>query len=257
MRIIFTFSLLFFVSFCAIAQIIISGNVLDKGKINYVEGVRVFTNSGKIAITDTLGHYSISANKNDSIYFVYNAKPTQKFSINSIVNPGQFDISLHLEVKSKYSVLKEVVVYSKSYKRDSLENRETYAEVFNFHKPKFETSTLPGGGVGFDANELFNLFRFKRNKRMQKFQDRLETDEKERYVNYRFSKTFVKRITQLKGTSLDTFLVWYRPSFLFASSSSVIDFNQYILNCLYQYRRIMGIKTPNNIGEAALPKRKE
>jgi plasmid maintenance system killer protein len=240
LRFLFT-CVIFFATNYASAQLVVSGSVLDKSKINYVEGVRVFSTGGKIAITDSLGHYSINVNKTDSIYFVYNAKPTQKFAINNIPNTYQFDISLHLNVQSRYSVMKEVVVYSKNYKQDSAENRQTYAEVFNFHKPRFETSIVPGGGVGLDANELFNLFRFKRNKRLKKFQERLEADEQERYVNYRFNKTFVKRITQLKAANLDTFMVWYRPSFLFTIEASEVDFNQYILNCMYQYKRIIGL----------------
>jgi hypothetical protein len=220
------------------AQTTVSGTVLDKNKSNYIEGVRVFTTSGKISITDSLGRYSIKAAKDDSVYFVFNAKPTQKFAVNSIYNPSQFDISIHAVAKNAIPLLKEVVVYSKSFKQDSIENRETYAEVFAFHKARVETSISPNGSVGFDANELFNLFRFKRNKEIRKFQEMLVKEEEEKYVNYRFNKTFVRRVTQLKSPQLDTFLIWYRPTYYFASTSNQLEFNQYILNCLYQFRRI-------------------
>ncbi len=251
MRIIFTL-FLFAVTKIAAAQIMISGNVLDKSKINYVEAVRVISTGGKIAITDSLGHYNIVANKGDSLYFVYNNKPTQKFPVNTIANIAQFDISIHLNIKSDYKVLKEVVVFSKSYKNDSLENRQQYGEVFSFHKPRVETSIGPGGSVGMDANELINMFRFKRNKRLKKFQERLEAEEREKYVNYRFNKTFVRRVTQLKGASLDTFLVWYRPTYEFASGSSEIEFNQYVLNASYHYKKMMPQAVP--LPEKVLPK---
>ena len=148
--------------------------MLDNGKVNFVEAVTVLTSDGKPVFTDSLGRYSISAKNGDSIYFVYNNKPTQKFAVNKIPNAGQFDISLHISVKSKYSVLKEVVVYAKNYKQDSLENRQNYGEVFSYRKNGIETSITPGGGVGLDANELINMFRFKRNKRLKAFQARLE-----------------------------------------------------------------------------------
>jgi hypothetical protein len=237
------FTLLFFCIYTthAYTQVKVSGTVLDKSKINYVSGVSVISTSGKITLTDSLGHYNINTNKGDSLYFVYNNKPTQKFSVSTIPNTAQFDISIHLSVKSNYKVLKEVIVFSNGYKRDSLENRENYGEVFSYHKPRIETSITPGGGVGMDANELINMFRFRRNKRLQKFQERLENEEKEKYVSYRFNKTFVRRITQLKGVSLDTFLIWYRPSYEFASTSSLIEFNQFVLNASYYYKKIMGI----------------
>ncbi len=213
---------------------------MDNSKINFVEAVGVMSTGGKIAVTDSLGKYSIQTTIDDSLYFIYNNKPTQKFAVNKIPNTAEFNISIHIAVKSRYSLLKEVVVYSKNYKQDSAENRENYGEIFSYKKQGIQTSISPGGGVGLDANELINAFRFKRNKRLKAFQQRLEADEKEKYVNYRFNKTFVRRITQLQGPALDSFLMWYRPTYEFAATSSEIEFNQYILNASYHFRKTIG-----------------
>lgn len=237
LRLTITFLFLFGGFFYTSAQLTVSGTVLDNSKINFVEAVGVMSTGGKIAVTDSLGRYSIQASADDSLYFIYNNKPTQKFAVNKIPNTAQFDISLHIPVKSRYSLMKEVVVYSKNYKQDSVENRENYGEVFNYKKQGIQTSISPGGGVGLDANELINAFRFRRNKRLKAFQQRLEEDEKEKYINYRFNKIFVKRITQLQSPALDSFLVWYRPTYEFASTSSEIAFNQYILNASYHFRK--------------------
>ncbi len=241
LRILFTFFFYFSIT-ASEAQLKISGTVLDKSKINYVEGVRVISTEGLMAFTDSLGRYSILTGMNDSLFFIYNNKPTQKFAVNKIDNPAQFDISLLIPVKSKYTVLKEVIVYSKTYKQDSAENRDTYSEIFAYRKPRVETSITPGGGVGMDVNELINMFRFRRNKRLKAFQERLEADEKERFIDNRFNKVFVRRITQLNGAQLDSFRLWYRPSYEFASEASEIDFNQSMLNSLYHYRKVTGTK---------------
>ena len=192
-------------------------------------------------VTDSLGRFSLLVGENDSLIFYYNNKPTQKFIVKSIPDPQHFNISLRIKVKGKYHVLNEVVIFSKSYKQDSLENRQVYADIFDYKKPGISTSIAPGGGVGADVDELINIFRFKRNKRLKAFQNRLETQEQEKYVNYRFSKLFVKRVTQLDGNLLDTFLVWYRPSYEFTRNSSELDFNQYILNAFYQFRKLRNI----------------
>ncbi len=223
------------------AQVTISGVVFDSSRINYVENVRVVSTGGLFSITDSLGRFSIMANEQDSLIFYYNNKPTQKFIVRSIPDPGHFNISLRVNIKSKYHVLNEVVVFSKSYKQDSLENRQTYADVFDYKKPGIKTSVTPGGGVGADVDELINIFRFKRNKRLKAFQRRLETQEQEKYIDYRFSKIVVKRITRLNGMYLDTFLVWYRPSYEFTKNSDEITFNQYILNAFYQYQKLVDI----------------
>ncbi len=198
--------------------------------------VRVVSTGGLFAITDSMGRYNIIVSEKDSVSFSYKNKPTQKFAVKSIGDLQHFDIALRVTYKGKYSLLKEVMVFSKSYKQDSLQNRQTYADVFAYRKPGVQTSIAPGGAVGADVNELINIFRFKRNKQLRKFQIRLEQEEQEKYINYRFSKTIVKRITHLQGTQLDTFLVRYRPAYEFASNANELVFNQYILNCSYQYK---------------------
>jgi len=233
----FTLFFIYFIANTAAAQTLVSGTVLDNSKINFVEAVGVMSTSGRIAVTDSLGKYSIQTTTDDSLYFIYNNKPTQKFAVNKIPNTAQFDISLHIPVKSRYSLLKEVVVYSKNYKQDSAENRENYGEVFSYKKAGIQTSIGPGGGVGLDANELINAFRFKRNKRLKAFQKRLEEDEQEKYINYRFNKIFVRRVTQLQSPALDSFLVWYRPTYEFTSTSSEVEFNQYLLNASYHFKK--------------------
>ncbi|MFT3979079.1 MAG: hypothetical protein QM687_01325 [Ferruginibacter sp.] len=237
-KILSLFLFILFTGAAARAQFLIRGSVLDKGKINLVENVDVISTGGHTTRTDSMGKYSIPVLPDDSLYFVYNNKPTQKFPVSKIGNPAQFDISLHVYVNSKYSMLKEVIVYSRSHKQDSLENRETYADVFGYKKPGLSTSVSPDGTVGADVNELINIFRFKRNKRLKAFRNRLEMQEEEKYVNYRFNKIFVGRITGLKSPALDSFLVWYRPSYDFASMADEITFNQYILNAYYQFQKL-------------------
>jgi hypothetical protein len=67
-------------------------------------------------------------------------------------------------------------------------------------------------------------------------QERLMDQEKENYVNYRFNKTTVRRITRLDGADLDAFMKLYRPGFEFTQTSSVVDFYQYIINASYQFK---------------------
>lgn len=219
------------------AQFTVSGNVLDKSKLNLVPEVKVISTGGTMSMTDSMGRYTIIVKPGDSLYFVYNNKPTQRFPVDKISNSAQFDVSLHVFVNSKYTVLKEVVVFSKTYREDSLENRQAYADVFEYKKPGISTSTAPGGMAGADVNELINFFRFKRNKRLKAFQNRLEDQEKEHYVNYRFNKITVGRITGLKPPQIDSFLVWYRPSYEFTAAADEITFNQYVLDAYYQFKK--------------------
>lgn len=217
------------------AQFLLGGTVYDSSKINMVEGVRVVSTGGLFTITDSMGNYHLKVSEKDSVYFVFRNKPTQRFSMKSVTDPNHFDISLRITVKGKYSTLKEVVVRSKSYRLDSIENRQTYADVFDYKKPGLSPS-IQDGVAGADLDELINIFRFKRNKRLHKFQLRLEELEREKYVSYRFNKTLVSRVTQLKGDLLDTFMVRYRPNYEFVSMADQMAFNQWLLDSSYEFR---------------------
>ena len=218
------------------AQLTVSGIVFDSSKRNYVENVRVESSSGKFAQTDSMGRYKINVTEKDSLTFIYQNKPTQKFLVKDISNLTQFDISLGITVKGGYSTLKEVVVFARSYREDSMENRQVYGDVYNYAKPTIRTSVSPSGAVGADVNEIINMFRFKRNRQLKAFQARLELQEQDKFVSYRFNKNFVRRITQLQGAELDTFMVKYLPTYEFASTADEVTFNKYILNSSYTFK---------------------
>lgn len=222
------------------AQLVVSGTVFDSSKVNFVENVRVVSTGGSFAVTDSMGKYRINVSEKDSLFFNYNSKPTQKFAVKTIGDLQHFDISLRVNIRARYSLLKEVTVFSKSYRQDSLENRQTYADIYDYKKPGV-SSTMSNGVAGADLDELINVFRFKRNKRLKSFQRRLEIQEQEKYITYRFNKVIVRRITGLQSPLLDTFLVWYRPTYEFASNSDELVFNQYILNAFYQFQKIMPV----------------
>ncbi len=231
--------LLFFfigISIHSHGQLVVSGTVVDSSKRNYVADVKIESTNGSIARTDSMGRYKIAVTEKDSLTFIYQNKPTQKFAVKDIASITQFDISLGVNVKSGYRMLKEVVVFARSYREDSIENRQTYADVYNFHKPTIKTSITPGGAVGADVNEIINMFRVGRNRRLKAFQARLELQEQDRFVSYRFDKTFIRRITGLHGTELDTFMVRYLPTYEFASTSDEVTFNNYILNSSYAFK---------------------
>jgi hypothetical protein len=63
---------------------------------------------------------------------------------------------------------------------------------------------------------------------MQRFQDRLVQQEKEKYVDHRFNKGLVRRLTNLTGEELDKFMNAYRPTYEFTLYSSDYDFQAFI-----------------------------
>jgi len=223
-------------------QIIISGTVYDSTKLYGVRGVNVYSTSGATTITDSLGSYQIKVAETDSLNFFYKGKFTVKFPVKNINNYSAFDISLHVRVNEKYKLLKGVTVFSDSYRRDSLENRSNYSKLFNREKPTIRSNYELGGAAGFDLDELIGIFQFKKNKQNLAFQKRLQEEEEDRYVDYRFSSKTISRITGLTGDTLLKYKKLYRPSYSFVVNSTLTQFYQYILNSSYAFKKEEGIE---------------
>lgn len=204
-----------------------------------MESVSVLSNSGKGTITDSLGRYSLTLNENDSLYFSFLNKPTPKYAVKDIQNPGAFDISILRKIKE----LPGVLVKQRNYHLDSLQNRLDYAKIFDYQKPGFKTSMNPSDGgmaVGLDLDELINMFKFKKNKRMVAFRKRLEQDEKEKYIDHRFNKGLVKKLTNLSSPEIDSFMVEFRPTYDMATQFNDLEFGQFIVEAFKYYKA--GIK---------------
>jgi len=208
--------------------------VYDSSRNYPLEAVSVLATSGHGAITNSEGYYEIEVTETDSIWFSYLNKPTKKFPVLQIATPLGFDISLMVNVPT----LKEVTIRPKNYRQDSMQNRLDYAKIFNYQKPKIRTVTPQyGAGAGFDLDEIINMFRFKRNKSITSFQNRLLVEEQEKFIDHRFNKALVRRLTQLEGNELDSFMRTFRPSYTFVKFAGEYDFQYYIKEAFNRYRR--------------------
>ncbi len=219
------------------AQIIVRGRVFDITKKTPLEAVTVRTTSGRGAISDSLGYYVITArNESDSVYFSFLDKNTNKFAVSTIPLIDNFEVSIHVNVRELPSVL----VRTRNYREDSIQNRQDYAKVFNFKKPTLRTVTNSSSAVGaaFDLESIINMFRFRHNRNMAKFRERLLQQERDAYVNHRFSKRFVGKVTQLKQPELDTFMLQFRPSYDLVTRCNDLELGYYIQEAFKMYLSI-------------------
>lgn len=212
---------------------ILKGSVYDSSRINPLEAVSVLTTAGKGTVTNSLGKYEIEVTLRDSIWFSYLNKPTIKYPVSKITDFTQFDLSLRVNVPE----LREVKVMPRNYKLDSIRNRIEYEKIFNFHRPNISSLTTIGPtGAGIDIDELVRVFQFRKNKNTEKFQERLIQQEQDKFVEHRFSKALVRRLTQLDGNALDSFIRMYEPTFEFATGSSDYDFQTYIKEAYERFK---------------------
>lgn len=212
----------------------LKGTVYDSTRTYPVISVSVLSTSGKGTVTDVYGHYEIDVKETDSIWFSYLNKPTIKYAVGKIFDASRFDIALHVNIPT----LKEVIVKPRNYKMDSIQNRIDYAKAFDWQKPKLKANLSGGTGaaVGFDLDEIIRMFQFRKNKSSAAFRDRLLSEEREKFIDHRFSKALVLRLTGLIGQARDSFMLRCRPTYEFCLYTSDYDFQYYIKQCYEAYK---------------------
>jgi cell division protein FtsI/penicillin-binding protein 2 len=218
----------------ALGQVTVKGTVYNMTRTKPLQAVSVVSTSGRGTITDSNGNYSITVNEEDSISFSYLGRATFKYPVKMINAYNNFDIALHVEPTE----LKTVHVAPKDYHMDSLQNRKDYARYFDYKKPKFKITDPNSGspGVGLDLDEIINMFRFNRNRRLAAFQKRLVQDEQDKFVDHRFTRALVKKITRINPAEMDSFMIRFRPSFRFTQTSTDYEFGEYIKLAYKQFK---------------------
>lgn len=216
--------------------ITISGTVYDISARRPLESVAVQSTSGRGTLTDSTGRYLLTVKTTDSIWFSLIGKSTMKYPIDTISNLDNFNVMIHV-----YSAqLPEVKVRNNYYRYDSMMNRQDYAKIFNFKKPTLSVvrnpTYNPGAAVGFDLDGIINMFRFKRNTSILALQKRLVDQENDKYVNSRFSKAFVRKITKLQSPELDTFIVRYKPSIELVQQLNDLELGYYVQKSYEQFQ---------------------
>lgn len=221
--------------FCLLSSILkaqtvtVSGNVYDISGRRPIESVIVHSNTNH-TITDSLGRYIITVKSKDSVWFSLFGKNTQKYAVDTMEDLHNFNIMIHVTGID----LPEVRVRNSYYKLDSLQNRMDYAKYFNYQPPGLKlsnTQNLFGSGgltIGFDLDEIINMFRVKRNRNIQFLQKRLISQEQEKYVTYRFTKRFVQKLTHLQGEELTRFMDYCKPSYEVLGLLNDLELGYYI-----------------------------
>ena len=145
------------------------------------------------------------------------------------------------EIKSESITAKDF--YIKAIKIDSTNGllQKDYGKYFDFKKPGVRLSTNPNynpGGVtvGMDLDEFINMFRFKRTRSLEALQKRLMEQEQDKYIDHRFSKPFVRKVTHLQSPELENFMRAYRPTYELCQMFNDLELGYYIEKCYDQYK---------------------
>lgn len=216
-------------------QVRVTGRVFDETGIYPVESVSVLSNSKTGAVTGKSGKYEIILPLDDSVWFSYLGKTTQKFYVKDIIIQPSFDIS----IKIPAPVLPEVRVVSNNYRLDSINNRLEYQKIFDYKNPSFRSVFKSVSLTGFviDIDELIRLFQFKKKKNLSGFRNRLISEEQKKFIEKKFNKVVIREVVDIAEEEIPEFISLYSPGYYFASTATEYEMKEYIKESYQLYKK--------------------
>ncbi|MBV9988907.1 MAG: hypothetical protein JO301_14605 [Chitinophagaceae bacterium] len=164
-------------------------------------------NTGRTAMTSNTGRFSIEISENHVLSF---AAVGYHLDTIHFTNLHLLEDTLSLILSPLTHNLGNVTVRSSGFSRyqlDSLERRRDFLQDVGNYKIPAVAQANSGAGIAL------NLDRFsKREKAKRKAWSFFDDNEKEAYINYRFTPELVMRYTGLKDDRLQQFMQQYRPS---------------------------------------------
>jgi len=214
------------------AQQFLTGKVYVKGSSDTLISVSIHNiTQQRYDLSDEDGSYRIQAAPGDHIAFSSVGHKADTVTVTASILTADYPVFLEI----KPQTLQAVRVEYNNYQLDSMDRRKEYAWVYDRgNEPRFEKQRQ-GDGVGIEMN----IFRHtsKADKERERLEKRLQKEEQDYYIDFRYNKDYVAKITHLQGDSLKTFMKKYRPSYDYCRKAAMVDILVYINDCYKQYMR--------------------
>jgi hypothetical protein len=179
------------------------------------------------------GSYRIQAAPGDHISFSSVGYKTDTITVTASLLTASCPIYLDIRAQTLQAVR---VGELSNYQLDSIDRRKEYAWVYEHdNTPRMAKDRQGSDGVGV----TLNIFRNSSSAAKQRIhlEKRLEKEEEDYYVDSRYNKDYVSKITRLKGDSLAEFMRKYRPSYDYCRRAANVDILVYISDSYKQYMK--------------------
>lgn len=206
------------------SQVIVSGKIYDAREHIILPGVSVQRLHSRDGLqSDEHGRYYIHANTGDTLRFSFLGYAARDLIIPQAAEIYSEDIYL---LPKEFNLPGVNVMALRDYHKDSVENRITNAELFDYHQrsagSKFAEQVLEPLGIKQTYHRAHHL------NTKSRFQDRLIDQEQQNYINQHYTKELVSSLTGLQGSALNDFMQRYRPSYDFLINASEYEFLEQI-----------------------------
>jgi hypothetical protein len=213
------------------AQQFLTGKVFKKNSTEALVSVSIHNISAqRYDLSEESGSYRIQVVPGDHVSFSSVGYMADTVTVTAAMLTGDFPV--YLDVRAQTLKAVRVGEFS-NYQLDSMDRRKEYAWVYDHgNTPRMEHERK-GDGVGVTLNIFRNASA--KEKQRERLEKRLAKEEEEYYIDSRYNKDLVTKITRLKGDSLQQFMTKYRPSFDYCRRAANVDILVYINDSYKQY----------------------
>ena len=206
------------------AQRFLTGKVLKMGSKEILVSVSIENKTQRRHdLSDERGTFRIQSAQGDVLIFSHVGYQADTIIVDTSMLAA--DYPEYMEPKAQ--MLRAVEVGSLSnYQLDSMARREEYSWVYDHGTPPRLERKRSGDGVGVTMNIFRNAS--KEDQDREKLKKRLMREEEEHYVDFRYSREYVARLTRLKGDSLQQFMMHFRPTYDYCRKAASVDIIVYV-----------------------------
>ena len=180
--------------------------------------------SGKYDHTDMGGNFKIEASLGDRVVFSFAGYHSDTLTVSAAMLRDRQEVYL----VPNFVQLQTVRVGDlNAYQVDSLQRIQDYESFYHDHTPTgvlAHSTPESGFGITFSPISYFS----KKDEDKRKLRKRLARDEEAFYIDYRFSRNYVGKLTRLNGDSLTEFMGRYRPTYKFCRAANDQDIMNYV-----------------------------
>lgn len=235
MRITTTYAITFFLllSFSGQAQQFLTGKIYKNESKEILVSVSIHNITHQhYDLSEENGSYRIQAMPGDRVIFSMVGYRVDTMVVTDNMLSGDYPV--YLEPKAQ--TLQAVTVGSLSnYQLDSMARRNEYSWIYDHgNPPRLERDRKGADGVGVTIDLFRNASAA--DKQRERLKKRLVKEEQEYYVDFRYSREYIARLTHLQGDSLQKFVTLYRPSYDFCRKAAQVDILVFISDSFKKFK---------------------
>jgi len=214
------------------------GIVFDKTSKERVASINIHDLNNHLTVYNNLkGEFAIKAVVGDTLVF-----SRQEYHSDTI--KVQNNDPLIVYMTRLVIQLKEVTVRDSALTPEQ-QLEKTMREYSKVYSPSLNSdfwATDPYGGLGISIDAIWNSIS-REGRNAAALRAEIERDYEQNVIDYRFNRTFVARLTGLKGEKLTSFMTRYRPGYYTVKTMTDYEFITMIRANLRRYLRNQRIYT--------------